>query len=67
MCYFASVAITKECDMEPLISSDDLAEKLSVKVTTVRAWTRAGKVPCVRIGQTVRYRLSDVLKALEAK
>lgn len=53
--------------MEPLISSDDLAEKLSVKVTTVRAWTRAGKVPCVRIGQTVRYRLSDVLKALEAK
>lgn len=53
--------------MEPLIDSKALAEHLGLTVVTVQRYTARKKLPCVRIGQTVRYRLSDVLKALEAK
>lgn len=53
--------------MEQLIDSSALAKALCVTVTTVQRYTREKKIPCVMVGSLARYRLSDVLKALEAK
>lgn len=53
--------------MENLLNSTQLAEKLQVQVSSIRAWTRSGKIPHYRVGASVRYSLADVLKALEHK
>lgn len=53
--------------MEGLIDSAALALHLSMPVSTVQRYTREKKIPCVKVGSHIRYRLSDVLKALEAK
>lgn len=53
--------------MEPLIDSAALAEALAVTVTTVQRYTRQKKIPSVQIGSVNRYRLSDVLAALDPK
>lgn len=53
--------------MEPLLTVKDLAEALSVSTKTVYRWTAAGTVPFVKVGSAKRYRLTDVLAALEAK
>lgn len=40
---------------EPLLHAEEAAELLKVKVSWLRAATRAGQLPCVRIGRYVRY------------
>lgn len=49
-------------------SDKELAESLAVSISTVRRWRQAGEGPhFVRIGKSVRYRLSDVEEWLTAK
>lgn len=52
--------------MEPLLTVKDLAEALSVSTKTVYRWTAAGIIPFVKVGSAKRYRLANVLAALEA-
>lgn len=53
--------------VEPLFSSDDLAELLGVPVLTVRKWRAQGTGPkFIRIGKYVRYRPEDVQAWLDA-
>lgn len=48
-----------------LLRASELAERLGLKTSTVRSWARAGKIPCLRLGnRTLRFKLSDVLFAL---
>jgi len=42
-----------------------LAPKLRRSPRTVQAWMRAGKLPYLKIGKTVLFRWSDVLRALD--
>jgi excisionase family DNA binding protein len=51
--------------LEPLMTARELAEMLRVSLSTVRRWTRSGKVPAVRLSnRAIRYRRSDVEAAL---
>ncbi len=46
---------------ETLIDADVLAEKLDVHRVTIRKWQTSGKIPApIRIGRTVKWRLSEV-------
>lgn len=53
--------------MEPLLTTKALADALSVSTKTVYRWTASGSIPFVKIGSEKRYRLADVLLALEDK
>ena len=45
----------------PLLRVRDVAERLAVPESTVRWWTRIGRLPHVRMGpRTPRYRVEDV-------
>lgn len=50
---------------EPFLSAKALAEKMNFNPETIRRWTRDKKIPFLSIGSTKRYRLSQVLDALD--
>ena len=46
---------------------EDVAKKLSVSTSTVRAWTRQGHIPdnaYIKIGQTYRYLVDETIAGL---
>ncbi len=48
---------------EPLLTARELAELLGVSTDTLLRWTRAGKVPALRLpGGAIRYR-PDAIEA----
>tara|TARA_R110001606_G_scaffold47255_2_gene120351 strand:- start:182 stop:349 length:168 start_codon:yes stop_codon:yes gene_type:complete len=52
-------------DTEYLIKEKKLSIILGKNRSTLRAWRNNGKIPYLKIGtKTIRYKLSDVLKAL---
>jgi excisionase family DNA binding protein len=46
-----------------LLGPEELAERLKVPISWVYENSRQGRIPCVRIGRYVRFRLDDVLKS----
>lgn len=48
---------------ERLLDPEELAERLKVPLSWVYENSRTGKIPTVRIGKYVRFRLVDVLKS----
>lgn len=48
-----------------LLDARDVAELLGVKETWVRDAAREGRIPHVRIGRYVRFRLADVQEWIE--
>ena len=49
-----------------LIDAATLAAAVDESVFTIRNWRRAGIIPCIDLGyRTKRFRLQDVLRALE--
>lgn len=50
---------------EPFLSAKALAEKMNFNPETIRRWTRDKKIPFLSVGSTKRYRLSQVLEALD--
>jgi excisionase family DNA binding protein len=46
-----------------LLSPDELAERLKVPVSWVYEASRQNRIPTVRLGRYVRFRLNDVLKS----
>ncbi len=52
----------------PLMTVAELAEHLHLTPKTIRLWARSGRIPGLNPTPRVwRFRLADVLKALEAK
>jgi excisionase family DNA binding protein len=53
---------------EVLLTALDVARLLSVRVSTIRAWTSRRKIPFVKLagGRSVRYRLSDLERLVKA-
>lgn len=48
-----------------LVDLDFIAESTAVSIRTVRTWVSTGRLPVVRIGRTVRVRLSDWIEFLD--
>ncbi len=49
-----------------LLSKRALAPRLQISVRTVDEWMRQKRLPYIKIGKTVRFRLEDVLEKLNA-
>lgn len=50
---------------ETYLSAQEAAEKLSVDVSTLWRWDKSGYLKKIKVGNSVRYRESDVLKLME--
>jgi excisionase family DNA binding protein len=46
-----------------LLTPEELAERLKVPLSWVYENSRTGKIPSVKLGRYVRFRLNDVLKS----
>ena len=53
--------------LERLLTVEEVAELLRIKVSTVYAWAASGKVPCVRLGSRVRFLRGDLSKWIGAR
>ena len=51
-------------DAKNLLRAGELAEHLNVPESWVRTEERAGRIPSVRLGRYVRFRLRDIERAL---
>ena len=53
---------------ERLLTAEELGWQLGLQTGTVRAWTRRGKLPVLRLSYNVyRYHWGDVLKFLRKR
>lgn len=53
--------------MDQLLTPKQLSEKLQIKQSTVYKWVHYGYVPCVRIGDLIRFRENKVEKWIEKR
>ena len=54
--------------MESLLTAKELAELISVKVSTIYFWTHTEMIPHLKISRNcIRFRLSDVVEWLKKK
>ncbi len=51
-------------DAENLLTAGELAERLNLPESWVRTEERAGRIPSVRLGKYVRFKLSDAERTL---
>jgi len=49
-----------------LLTKRGLAPKLQISTRTLDDWMRKGRIPFLKLGKTVRFRLSDVLEKLNS-
>lgn len=52
-------------DREPLRDATYVGELLAIPAKTVLQYARDGRLPCIRIGKHVRFRVSEVEAALD--
>ncbi len=53
--------------MSKLLTPQEMAEYLGVKVSTIYQWTHIGYIPHMKLGRFVRFKEREVLKWLESK
>lgn len=53
--------------MERLVDINEVSALLGAKKSTIRKWIFEGKIPFLRIGRLIRFRLSTIETWLEAK
>jgi len=53
--------------MEKLLTVEQLADYLQMKPSTIYQWTHQGFIPHIKLGNRVRFRVSQVEKWLERK
>jgi excisionase family DNA binding protein len=51
-------------DAENLLTAGELAERLNLPESWVRTEERAGRIPSLRLGKYVRFRLRDIERSL---
>ena len=47
-----------------LLRKRELAEKLAISKRTLDVWMAKGRIPFLKVGRSVRFRLPDVLEKL---
>ena len=50
---------------EWLLTPEDVADRVSAKKSTVYSWVHQRKIPFLKVGGLLRFRLSDIEKWLE--
>lgn len=50
----------------PLLRSDEVADMLGITKRSVEEFARQGRLPCIRLGKSVRYCRAQVAAAVEA-
>ncbi len=65
----AERAVVEVADIEQLMTTRDVAERLRISEETLSTWrcTGAQALPYVRVGRLVRYRPSEVNAYLEGR
>jgi len=48
-----------------LLKKRELAEKLAISKRTLDVWMSKGRIPFLKVGRSVRFRLPDVLEKLQ--
>ena len=62
----SDVAATNDRASVGLLRKRELAEKLAISKRTLDVWMQKGRIPFLKVGRSVRFRLSDVLEKLNA-
>ncbi len=52
---------------QKLLTAQDVAKLLQVSVKTIYLWAKTFRIPSVRLGETVRFRQSDIFEILNGK
>jgi excisionase family DNA binding protein len=63
----AALSPTLDASNDRLLTVDELAHVLKAHPVSVRRWALAGTIPSLKIGRSVRFKLSDVLTAMESR
>lgn len=50
---------------EPLVTESEVCDFLRIRPRQLLAWRRDGLIPYIKIGKALRFRLSDIERALE--
>ena len=58
---------TQDSQPTEIICRSVLCERLAITVPTAIRWEKKGKIPCFRIGSSVRYNWQKVIEKLEGK
>ena len=53
-------------ETQKLLSTSEAAGFLAVSQRTLWAWTKQGRLACVKIDRTKRYRMRDLMNLIEA-
>lgn len=53
--------------MTKLMTTDEVADLLSVKPATIRKWVHLQEIPVVRLGRAVRFRADELEKWIDNK
>jgi excisionase family DNA binding protein len=48
-----------------LLRKRELAEKLAISKRTLDVWMAKGRIPFLKVGRSVRFRLPDVIEKLQ--
>ena len=51
---------------EPFVGIEEVAKHFSVAVSTVRAWLKQDLIPSIKVGKILRFKLSEVEKAMQS-
>lgn len=60
-------SLTATASADEILEKPETANRLKISTRTLDQWMRAGRVPFLKIGKTVRFRWSDVLAHLTDK
>lgn len=59
--------LTANAIADEVLEKPEIAKRLKISTRTLDQWMRAGRVPFLKIGKTVRFRWADVLAHLQDK
>ena len=62
----SDVAMANDRASVGLLRKRELAEKLAISKRTLDVWMQKGRIPFLKVGRSVRFRLPDVLEKLNA-
>ena len=57
--------VRDEQKLQALLTKRDIARELQLGLRAIDVWMAAGRIPYLKIGKTVRFRLADVLEKLQ--
>jgi len=53
--------------MDKLLTVEEIAEYLKLRPSTIYQWTHQGFIPHIKLGNRVRFRISQIEKWLDSK